>query len=247
LKIAYSRDTIDPEDVIKWLCLTGGVRSACTGIIRNREVMKKANELGLAVSDEELQRFADTFRISLGLHSAQDTLAFLQRNGLSDDDFESFCVASLLTEKVKTHLADDKAVQEHFLNNRSSYEQARISSIVVSAENLASEISMRVTEDGEDFHALAREYSEEEATRHAGGYVGLIARASLSPEVASKVFTASAGDVVGPFAAGESFHLVLVEEIIKPELDDELKEKIKDRLFEEWVSQFTKNGIEIQS
>ena len=246
MKIVYSQGTIDPEDLIKWLSLSGGLLSPCTAVIRDREVLKKAQELGFTIADEELQRFADTFRIGMGLHSAEETRAFLQRNGLSDDDFESFCVASLLAEKVKTHLADDKAVQEHFLNHRSSYEQARISSLVVSAENLASEILMRVTEDGEDFHALAREYSEEEATRHTGGYVGLISRGALSSEVASKVFTASPGDVTGPFPAGESLRLILVEEIIKPELDDELREKIRDRLFGEWLSRLTEDGIEIQ-
>lgn len=41
--------------------------------------------------------------------------------------------------------------------------------------------------------------------------------------------------------------LVLVEEVLKAELDDELKDAIKERIFSEWLAQILKGGITVQA
>lgn len=138
-----------------------------------------------------------------------------------------------------------KKVEEHFINNRAEYDLARASVIVVRDEALAKEIMVQVTEEGEDFHKLARKYSIEDNTRYSGGYAGLVSRRMLPPEVAAKVFAAGPRDIVGPFKQEDSFQMVLVEEVTKAELNDNVREMIRERIFAEWLCQFMKDGITI--
>jgi parvulin-like peptidyl-prolyl isomerase len=104
---------------------------------------------------------------------------------------------------------------------------------------------IQVNEEGEDFHKLARKHSIDETTKYFGGYVGLVSRRMISPEVSAKVFNAKAGDILGPFERENLFQLILVEEVKKGELNDEVREAIKERILGEWVSQFLKDGIRI--
>ena len=57
-KIVYSHDAITPEEVIKFLSLTRQSNPLFREIIKNKEVIKKAKELNLKVSDEQLQTSA---------------------------------------------------------------------------------------------------------------------------------------------------------------------------------------------
>ncbi|MBN1848972.1 MAG: peptidylprolyl isomerase [Deltaproteobacteria bacterium] len=245
MKITYSNDTIVPEDVIRFLSLTGQSQSIYNQIIIHKEVVKKAREMGMEITDDRLQQFADNYRSLRGLYSAQEMLYFLDQSGLTEDEFEAFCESSLLIADFKDRMAKAKKIEEYFINNRSEFDLARISIIAVDEEGLANEIAMQVAEDGEDFHALARRYSLDETTKYAGGYVGAVSRKMLSPEIAAKVFSADSGDLLGPFQKEQYQQLIWVEEVIKPELNDHIKEMIKERIFAQWVSQFFEEGVNI--
>jgi len=211
MKIVYANDTITPVEMVKFLSLTWQSQPIYREIIKRKESMKKAQELKIEISDEELQQFVDNFRSAQGLFSAEATLNFLNNAGLTEDDFEVFCEISLLAAALKDHLADEKKISEYFVNNRSEFDRARISIIVVKEENLANEIVMQVNEDGEDFHALAREHSLDGATKYSGGYAGLVSRTMLTPELGAKVLNAAAGDLLGPFQHDDFYQLILVE------------------------------------
>ena len=113
LKILYSHDTITPKEVIRFLVLTGQSDTIFSEIIKNKEVIKKANELKIAVSDVELQQFADKFRTLRGLQSADDMIHFLKNAGLTEEDFETFCEASLAAASLKEHMADEKKIEAY--------------------------------------------------------------------------------------------------------------------------------------
>ncbi|MBW2091662.1 MAG: hypothetical protein JRI34_06005, partial [Deltaproteobacteria bacterium] len=63
--------------------------------------------------------------------------------------------------------------------------------------------------------------------------------------ISSKVFNADEGDLLGPFALEDHYQLILVEELKRAELNDDVRDVIRQRIFDEWVSQFFKDGIRI--
>jgi len=245
LEIQYFHDSISPEEVIKFLSMTGQSTGIFYEMIKNKEVLKKAGELGITVSDEELQSFADNFRSLQGLHSASDMNMFLDKSGLTIDDFETFCEGSILTNHLKENFAGERQIEEYFVNNRSDFDLVRISSITVKEENLAHEIIMQVEEDEEDFHVLARKHSLEDS-KYAGGYIGLVSRKMLSPDITAKVFTASPGELTGPFQQDECFRLFFIEEVLKAQLNDTVRDAIQEIIFSEWGTQFLKKGINVR-
>lgn len=237
MEIGYAQGKITGEEIVKYLALSGLAYTIYPEIMKRREARKKAGELGLTVSDSQLQTFADDFRKARHLYSARDMIAFLKNAGLTLSDFESFCESALLTDLLKEHLADERKVEEYFVNNRADFDLARISIITVKDENLAHEITMQVTEDGEDFHALARRHSLDQKSKYSGGHVGLISRKLLGPEIAAKVFNASPEDVLGPFKINGLFQVILVEEVIKADLANrEIQDMVKERMFNEWIA-----------
>ncbi|MEW5801688.1 MAG: peptidylprolyl isomerase [bacterium] len=238
METGYAQGKISFEEIVKFLALSGMAYSIYPEVIKYKETRKKAGELGLTVSDEQLQTFADNYRKARDLYSARDTHAFLENSGLTAGDLESFCESMILIDLLKEHLADERKVEECFVNNRADFDLARISIIAVKEENLANEIIMQVTEDGEDFHALARKHSMDQKSKYSGGHIGLISRRLLGPEIAAKVFNASSGDVLGPFKINGLFQLILVEEVIRADLSNlKVKEKVKERIFNEWIGQ----------
>jgi parvulin-like peptidyl-prolyl isomerase len=245
LEINYFKGKIRPEEVIKFLALTGQFLNIFFEIIKYKEVLKKAKELGMSASDEQLQEFADQYRTTRGLYSSDEMLNFLKSNGLTEDDFEDFCEATILLMALKNHLATEKKIEEYFINNRPQFDLARISILLVKGKTLADELLIQLNEEGEDFHQLARKHSIDEATRYLGGYIGNVSRSMLSPEISAKVFNSKPGDVLGPFEREDLFQLILVEEVMRAELNDDVKEAIRERILGEWVSQFLRDGIKI--
>ncbi len=62
-------------------------------------------------------------------------------------------------------------------------------------------------------------------------------RADLRPEISAAVFAASPPQIVKPILTSIGAHLILVEELIEPQLDEMLCLKILSDLFSEWLKQ----------
>lgn len=247
MKINYSHGVITSEDIIKFLSLSGQLPSASYEIIKHKEVIKKAKELNILASTDELQEYADNFRAHHGLHSSEKTHDFLKRGGLTADDFEAYCEANLLTTKLMNHIANQKTIEEYFVNNHSDFDLARIYIIIVKEKSLANEILIQVQEEGKSFLEGAKQYSIDESSKYRGGYIGLVSRNFLQPEIEAKVFNASVGEILGPFESEGLFELIMVEEVIRAELNSTIMEKIKKIIFEEWMLQSTRGGVTVSS
>lgn len=80
------------------------------------------------------------------------------------------------------------------------------------ARELAASILKRAR-DGEDFIALAAQYSDDTATRHDGGDLGAFERGVMLPEIDRAVFDMEPGEVEGPIRTQVGFHVVKVIEL----------------------------------
>ncbi len=243
MQVNYSNGTITAETLFQHLALNNMSQGVLFDIIKLKEAAKKAGELQISVSDEELQQFSDHFRALNGLNSKKETLVFLEKSGMSVDEFETFCEERILAHRLCEQMTTQEACEDYFMNQRGQFDRSRLSIISVTEESLANELAMQIQEDGEDFHALARTHSVDTASRYQGGYVGEVSRNFLNPEISTRIFNSRDGDLLGPFPVSNLFIIVLVEEVIKPELDDNIKKTIKKRLFNDWVGKIVNEGI----
>ena len=92
---------IDVAEVVDYLKLSGGFKSALGEVFRRKVTAEAAKSHGIAVSTKELQKAADILRADRGLHKAGDTEEWLASSGLSVDALEQFLETNLLISKFK--------------------------------------------------------------------------------------------------------------------------------------------------
>ena len=199
-------------------------------------IRQAAEQQGIEVSGDELQQGADEFRASRELHNAETTEKWLAAHHLTYEDWELMLEQEIVMRKLRDKLTVG-SVEQHFAEQRLSFDLAEVSRIIAPNEDLARELRAQIVDDSVDFHALARRYSTDEATRPAGGYAGLMQRTEMEAAVESAIFGASPGKLVGPFKTDEGWSLFKVEAIHPATLDKATREAIKSRIFGEWLSE----------
>ena len=201
----------------------------------NLLIRQAALKAGIDVTDEEIQRAADTFRTKRELYDEKRTERWLARNYLSHTEWEALLEDEIVRLKLRDVLTKG-SVEKYFAEQRLSFDAATISRIVVKEGNVAKELRAQIVEDDADFYRLARTYSIDSLTRPAGGYSGSLRRPEMEPAMEAAVFGAQPGTTVGPIKTYAGWQLVKVEALHLAALDDPLRETIKSLLFEEWLT-----------
>ena len=199
-------------------------------------IEQAARERKLSATDDELQQAADDFRIANELHTVEATERWLEEKRLTFEVWESLLERGLIRQKLREALTASK-VEQHFVENRLAFDSASISHLIVHDEGVARELRAQIVEDGADFHALARLYSTDEATRLAGGYAGRIKRTEMEASVEASVFGAQPGKIIGPIKTDEGWQIIKLESLHPATLDENLRETLKSELFDEWLSE----------
>ncbi|MFT4558325.1 MAG: parvulin-like peptidyl-prolyl isomerase [Porticoccaceae bacterium] len=232
--LRISGEDISLAEVVRSLQLSGKTEllaEAARDLILQSEIRDRR----LTVSDDQLQTAADDFRRDQKLERAVDTQNWLKERGWSIERLELHLERKLLHENLLNEIATDDAIRQHFAEHRRAYDQAAIAHLVVSDRAVAEELLSQIDEDDADFETLVREHSIDTTTNQNGGRLGLTNRLSMSPLIESHVFSASEGQVIGPFETKNGFHLIRIERLISGQLDENVSEAIRRDVFESWL------------
>ena len=83
-----------------------------------------ARHLGISVSDDELQEYAEHFRKMFHLHTADATFEWFKRNHMIEEDFEQFIKERVLIEKTQSFFMElDNRTLLNELRMRGKYEK----------------------------------------------------------------------------------------------------------------------------
>lgn len=227
---------ISQKEIVEQLKLSCQVPSLLEAIATRKIIANTAKDAGIKVENEELQQAADALRAANKLIKSDDTWKWLQKHYLSLEDFEQLAEINLLSVKLATHLFADK-VQPYFYENQLNYLAAVTYEVVLEDEDLAWELFYAVTEGEINFHDVARQHIQNPQLRRTGGYCGVQHRHELKPDIAAAVFVANPPELLKPIVIAQKVHLIWVEEIIQPKLDQQLCLKIMGDLFADWLKQ----------
>ena len=233
--LATNQQQISIQDLIQAARLSGKIPELSQDILRRQIVEGQAASAGVNLAAEELQAAADKFRLVNQLQTAEATWSWLTANLLSVDDFEQLVAHSLLTEKLAEHLFGDQ-VEQFFHQNLLDYSGAMIYEVILEDQELAMEIFYSLQEGDLSFADVAYQYVDEPELRRRGGYVGFVGRKQLRPEISAAVFAAKPPQLIKPVVTAVGIHLIQVEELIQPQLDDELRQRILMDLFDRWLA-----------
>jgi parvulin-like peptidyl-prolyl isomerase len=228
---------IIPEEIIHQVKLSGQMPTILEGIATRKVILANATEANIEVSDEELQKGADQIRLSNNLQQAKDTYAWLQKQGLTLDEFEEMVLFGVLSGKLAQHLFANQ-VEAYFIDHQLDYTQIALYEVILEDEELAQELYFAINEKEMSFFEVAQKYIKDQELRRKGGYLGLIRRTDLKPEISAAAFSTSPPQLLKPIHTANGAHLILVEEIVQPQLTTALKQKIILDLFSQWVKQY---------
>lgn len=233
--ITVDGEPVSLEDTLrraKWRFQLGFLREVADFAIIRRAV----SERGIRVTDAELQQASVAFRQKHKLYESKALQRWLWTNRLKAEDWELLLEEEVAEEKLRAELTAD-SINRHFAEKRLSFDAVTVSQIILKDEGVAREVRAAIVEDGADFYSMARQHSIDEPTRPAGGYSGRITRSDLESRLASAVFGARSGDIVGPLKSDEGWRIIKVEARHPATLDDATRESIQAALFEEWMEE----------
>ena len=98
------RPTAADAEVLEYMSLAGTMEEAGEEVAWRKRAESKAAELGLAVSEEEIQQAANTFRQTMGLNNEANTVVWLKENGLSLETWEGCLRQSIILDKLENYL-----------------------------------------------------------------------------------------------------------------------------------------------
>lgn len=228
--------TISREDILHQVKLSCQIPSIIEGIVTRKIIADAATEVGITVETEELQKAADQSRLMNKLQSADETWAWLQKHSLSLDDFQEMVYNSVISGKLAAHLFADK-IEPYFFEHQLDYAGVVMYEVVLDDQDLAMELFYALAEDEMSFPEVAHQYIEDTELRRRGGYRGIVRREDLKLEISAAVFAAKPPQVLKPIVTSSGVHLILVEELIQPQLDNVLRHKIASDLFSAWLKQ----------
>ena len=227
---------ITDKDIIHQVKVSCKVPEIVKEIVTCKVVEEVVAEAGIKAETDELQQAADQFRFLNQLQSAENTWAWLEKHGLSLDYFEELLYNTVISGKLATHLFADK-IEPYFFEHQLDYAGIVMYEVILDDEDLGMELFYAIQENEIGFYEVAHQYIQEQELRRCGGYRGILRRQDLRPEISALVFATKPPQLLKPIVTSLGLHLILVEEIIEPQLDNKLRSQILSDLFADWVKQ----------
>jgi parvulin-like peptidyl-prolyl isomerase len=199
------------------------------------------------VSDADVRRAVDEFRVSRGITGRANDSAYLNllaSSGFTDETFRVYLRQQLQQERWEASLVDglevtDAEARAFFEANRDSYlsEERIVARHIVTLDREAALATRARLEAGEDAAAVAAEVSVERADR--GGALGAAAgetvprpvgRPALPTAVANAAFALRGAGTTDVVESDGRFHVVVVEDYLPaaPRPFDEVAASVRD-------------------
>lgn len=233
--VNFSGISIEANEIIDSLKQEVHIRELCYRILCQQVVKQAAQEHNIEVTTEEIQAEADQQRRQRRLESATATFNWLNEELITPEDWEAGIRIHLLRQKLAQTLFEHE-VEKYFAEHQLDFEQVYLYKLTVPYKQLSQELFYQIEENEISFYDAAHLYDIDKHRRLHCGYEGCFYRWSLDPELASIVFGARIGEVLGPLQSDQGFDLLMVEEITTAELTPGIEQEIIDRMFDEWLN-----------
>lgn len=232
-------------------------------IITQELVYQDAQNKDLVASDEEVD---DEYNKYMEVVKKEaDYEAFLKENGIDEAFIKEHLLKSLTYTKysdaimAEIEVSDDE-IQAHYDANKDTgftNNQVKASHILISTRDDADQPlsdeqkaeKLKLAEDiltrakkGEDFAALAREYSDDPGSGEKGGDLGYFSPGMMVPEFNDKAFSMQVGEISDIVETQFGYHIIYLTDKINEVVSlDQVREEVRSQLkFEKYSEEMQK-------
>ncbi|MGH2769695.1 MAG: peptidylprolyl isomerase, partial [Actinomycetota bacterium] len=225
-------------------------RLILTQLIRQAALVKKAGDMGVEVSDEEVDASLEQLRSRFDSKEAFRR-EVLERTMLSEDEVRDFLRDRLIVDRAAREVSKDIRASEEeiaafYQENKSGYNaQIRTAHILTCnkfqpqtrtcdpapADEMRAESVADLARQGNDFARLASQYSQDPQTRDRGGDLGWFEPGRQVPEFEKAALELKIGQTSRPVRTPFGFHVIKL--LAKGRPLDESRSEIEEALVKE--------------
>ncbi len=185
-------------------------RQVATELIKRAILTIKAEELGVVITNEEIERrILEETKKHAGLKETSSGLA------ASRKELRTRIVDTIRLEKINEKLTEQVEVNEDeaesfYLRRAEAYSSpgmVHIAHILLNTES-EGKIALERINAGEEFSSVAASLSRDERSRALGGDIGWVVSGTCDPQIERVAFLMQPGEVRGPIRASDGYHVI---------------------------------------
>jgi len=221
-----------------------------------------AEEQGITVSEDEVNKEIEHLKDQVAQQAQGQDVgreeAFdqaLQQAGITEEQLRQQIREQLPIQKVQERVAGDvgpsqEEVEQFYEQNKAAQfttPETRCTRHILfnkDQKEKAEEVKQQL-QNGADFAALAKEYSQDPGSAQQGGDLGCIGRGETVPNFEEAVFGAEQGEIVGPVETEFGYHVIEVTDIqeeatqplseVEAQIRDQLTTEAQSKEFTAWL------------
>ncbi|MGE5629539.1 MAG: peptidylprolyl isomerase [Caulobacteraceae bacterium] len=200
-------------------------------LIDEKIQMKKASELGITVTDQEINTEIENAK---KYFDSEDKFNEFLKNQSMDlqyykDSVKKDLIISKLTEKLTADVSvTDNEVKSYYDSHQSEFVSVKASHILLDTKEEAEKMLQRV-KAGEDFNALAKQYSKDPSAKENSGELGYFKHGEMVEAFENAAFALKPGEISDVVQSDFGYHIIKVEDN-KLEKYNDAKEELKSKL-----------------
>jgi foldase protein PrsA len=236
-------------------------KQAMQFLVQRVEFEQKADELGIEVTDADVEKQLATIKSQyFGKSGKCDDAcekkyeAQITKQGLTDEQVHQDVRASVIQNRIYDKVTadvtvSDKDIEEYYDKNKKTQyvqpESRDVRHILVKKKGLADQLYQQVTHGG-DFAALAKKYSEDPGSKDQGGKM-TISKGRQVPEFDKAAFSLKTHEISKPIKTTYGWHIIAALTPIKKASTTPLSEvraAIRQQLLQQKKQESMKKWVE---
>ena len=231
---------------------------AVTYLVQEAELEQKAKELGVSVTDKDVNARIDQIKTQYFQGNQKKYEAQLKAQGLTEDQLRKDLHAQLLSEKLFDKVTADVKVTDaqitaYYNQHKSDYttpESREVRHILVGSKAKAQQIETQL-KNGANFATLAKKYSKDTQSAKDGGKL-TISKGQTVPQFEKTAFSLKTNEISQPVHTTYGWHIIQALSDVKPakvtpltsvkeQIRQSLLQTKKTQAMQTWVDQLKKD------
>lgn len=190
---------------------------------------------------EELAQAKQRFYAEKQLTQVSDIQTWLTQQGLTIEQLDNIITRKIKLEKYKQATWGPK-LDAYFFQLKGKLDRVIYSLLRTQDAGLVQELYFRLQAKEQSFAEVAQKYSQGPEAQ-TGGLVGPVEQSTLHPAMVQLLSNCQPGQISPPTRIAEWFVIVRVEKFIPAQLDEPMKARLLNELFEGWMQEQQKQVV----
>ena len=193
-------------------------------------------------SEEDQVKYQQKFLQREGIDNKETLEAWLKKHNMTEPQLSKRLYNSLQTDMLKKTLFNSQ-VDQVYLERKSQLDKAMYSLLRTRERPKACELHLRIQDEEDTFADLASVYAEG-IEAQVNGLIGPLELGIINPAIAERLRMSKEGQLWEPFEIDGWWVLLRLEKLIPARLDEDMKQRILDDLYENWILSQVKDALQ---